>query len=152
LKFLFNIIGTSLSLIISKLFNNKSVAYAAKLEEYEETMILSNSDWYSLLLSYGIGVILIYLVFFLLYKNALKFKNELELNELEIFETKVSLYSFMVMALIPVTSIILLEILPEENIGYAGMVYCLYGVIVPIYITLVDRKRLALGLTKPKQH
>jgi len=152
LKFLFNIIGTSLSLIISKLFNNKSAAYAAKLEEYKETMILSNSDWYSLLLSYGIGVILIYLVFFLLYKNALKFKNELELNELEIFETKVSLYSFMVMALIPVTSIILLGILPAENIGYAGMIYCLYGVIVPIYSTLVDRKRVALGLTKPKQH
>ena len=150
LKFLFNIIGTTLSLIISNLFNNNSAAYAIKVAEYKETMILSDNEWFSLLLSYGIGVILIYLVFFLLYKNAFKFKNELELNELEVFETKVSLYSFAVMALIPVTSIFLLGILPAESIGYAGMIYCLYGVIVPIYSTLVDRKRVALGLTKPK--
>jgi len=149
LKFLFNIIGTTLSLIISNLFNNNSAAYAIKVAEYKETMILSDNEWFSLLLSYGIGAILIYLVFFLLYKNALKFKNELELNKLEIFETKASLYSFAVMALIPVTSIILLGILPVESIGYAGMIYCLYGVIVPIYSTLVDRKRVALGLTKP---
>jgi hypothetical protein len=148
LKFLFNILGTLLTLLISNLFNDQSAAHALKAEEFKENMMLSNQDWFGLLIGYGIGLILIYLVFYLLYKNALKFKNELELNELEVFETKVSLYSFAVMAIIPVISILLLFILPDQHQFFAGMIYCSFGIIVPVYYTLVDKKRKALGFKK----
>jgi len=148
LKFLFNVLGTLMTLLISNLFNDQSAAHALKVEEFKENMILSNQDWFGLLIGYGIGLILIYLVFYLLYKNALKFKNELELNELEVFETKVSLYSFAAMAIIPVLSIILLFILPDQYQYFAGMIYCSFGIVVPVYYTLVDKKRKALGFKK----
>ena len=64
LKFLFNILGTLLTLLISNLFNVQSAAHALKVEEFKENMMLSYQDWFSLLISYGIGLILIYLVFF----------------------------------------------------------------------------------------
>ena len=147
LKFLFNILGTTITLIISNQLNDNSAAYKIKVEEFKETMILSDNEWFSLFLSYGIGLILIYLVFILLYKNALKFKNELELNELEVFETKVELYSFAVMSLVPITSIILLCTLPEKYTFVAGMIYCSFGIIVPVYYTITDKKRATLKLT-----
>jgi uncharacterized membrane protein len=148
LKFLFNILGTLMTLIISNLFNDHSAAHALKVEEFKENMMLSNQDWFGLLIGYGIGLILIYLVFYLLYKNALKFKNELELNELEVFETKVSLYSFAAMAIIPVLSIILLFILPDQYQYIAGFIYCSFGIVVPVYYTQVNKKRKALGFKK----
>ena len=145
LKFLFNILGTGFFLKISQLFEVNSEAFHLKLSEFKETMSLSQGEWFSLFLSYGIGLILLYLIFILLYKNALKFSKELELNEMEIFETKASLYGYLVMMIIPILSLFILFLAPIKYQYFAGMIYCSFGIIVPVYFSITDKKRKAVS-------
>jgi len=146
LKFLFNILGTGIFLNIREFFGDKSEAFLLKKEEFNSTMNLSESELGSLLVSYALGLILIYLVFFFFYKNALKYKEELELNAIELYETKVKLYSYPVMMIVPLTSLLIVLLAPESLGGYAGTIYCLFGVVIPLYEYLAKKRMTKLGL------
>lgn len=148
LKFLFNILGTGIFLNVREYFGDKSEAFLLKKEEFNTTMLLSESELASLLVSYALGLILIYLVFFFFYKNALKYKEELELNEMELYETKVQLYSYPVMMIVPTLSLLIVLLAPESLGGFAGIVYCLFGVIIPLYKFLAKKRMIKLGLLK----
>lgn len=148
LKFLFNILGTGIFLDIRNFFGDKSDAFLLKQEEYNTTMNLSNSELGSLLVSYAVGLILIYLVFFFFYKNALKYKEELELNATEIYETKVKLYSYPVMMTVPLISLFMLLIAPETLGNFAGIVYALFGIVIPLYQYLAKKRMKKLKLLK----
>ncbi len=127
LKFLFNILETSLILQIRSAFGDKSSTLNSKIDEFNGAM-LSEPQWFELFFYYAFGLILIYFVFFFFYLNALKSKSELELNALEIFETKTKLFRS---GNDDCTCHLNIDAFfsSAENKGFAGSVYCLFGVI-----------------------
>src|SRR5574338_54821 len=75
LKFLFTLI-----------FNNQIYGSSSS------TFVISQNDLPKLMVIYGLGYLLIYLLFAIMYLHALKMKTELDLTTGEIFETKNKLY------------------------------------------------------------
>lgn len=138
LKYLFDIFGTFIWLKIKLALGDNSEAIQIKIQEFKQ-MNLSTDQWGDLMIRYGGGLIMIYLVFLFLYWNALKKKNELELNEMEVYETKVKLFSYPVMLMIPISSVLIVLIGGNAAAGYAGMVYSLFGLVIPLYYKVVEK-------------
>jgi divalent metal cation (Fe/Co/Zn/Cd) transporter len=92
-----------------------------------ETMI--NADQVgSLMIIYGLGAACIFLTLAWMYQYAKKQAEALELDEIELFDTSTSLKSNLLMASIPLVSV-LIAILFHSNkfVGaYAGFTYFLY--------------------------
>ena len=76
---------------------------------------------------YGIGYIIIYVLFLLLYVHALRKKDLLELNGLEIFDTRTKIYSQAILVGIGVLCTLLAHLLPIGIAGLSGMCYMLIG-------------------------
>ncbi len=96
-----------------------------------------NSDNMTLLMTaYGAGATLIFAAMAWLYRHASKKREELELDEYEIFITKVSLWQNLLMSFIPFLSTIVAFLHPfgygALNFGIAGFIYMLYP---PVMIT-----------------
>ena len=79
----------------------------------------------TLMMIYGAGFSVIYLLFALMHFNALKYKNELEMKPEEIFETQTLAYINVIGVGIGVTSITLAALLPLEYTGISGFAYFL---------------------------
>jgi uncharacterized membrane protein len=104
------------------------------------------SDLPTLMLIYGIGFILIYLLFLLMYKHALDKKEQLELTPSEIFDTRTSLYANGILIVIGIISIILSQVLPPGSAGLAGMAYILIGPAFSTFYSLRAKKKRRSGL------
>ncbi len=85
---------------------------------------------------YGFGFFLVYFVFFLLYQNALKHKEYLQLNLIEIFHTKTEMYKQSFMMLIGIVSVTCAALFSDNNIGMSGMIYIAIGPVITILIRL----------------
>ncbi len=64
--------------------------------------------------------------------NALKRKEELELNEKEIFETKSSLLAFIALVAVACTSMLVVIVFGGRYSGYSGFVYMTIPIILPL--------------------
>jgi len=95
--------------------------------------VLQVTDMAKLMAIYGTGYILIYLLFLLLYKHALKQARELELSPAEIFETKTKLSKFYILIAIGVLSVMVAFIVAPDNAGIAGLVYILIGPALSVF-------------------
>jgi uncharacterized membrane protein len=84
---------------------------------------------------YGLGYAAISLVFLLLYRYAWYQRFALQLNELEVFQTRRSLIDYAALTLIGVCSAALALSLPARMIGLAGFFYFC----IPAYYTLSGR-------------
>lgn len=89
--------------------------------------VINVTDVSKLMAIYGIGYILIYILFSMMYLHALKKVKELELSPGEIFDTKTKLYKNYFLIAIAVLSIIVSFVVSPENAGIAGFVYILIG-------------------------
>jgi hypothetical protein len=88
---------------------------------------MKTTDVSNLMAIYGIGYILIYLLFSLMYSHALKKAGELELSPGEIFDTKTKLYKYFVLIGVGVLSVIVAFFVPPDMAGIAGLIYILIG-------------------------
>jgi uncharacterized membrane protein len=86
-----------------------------------------------LMVVYGVGYILIYIILTLLYIHALGKKEILDLTDTEAFDTRTKIYSQLVLISIGGLSIVTALILPPEKAGLAGLVYMLIGIALSIY-------------------
>ncbi|WP_425393082.1 TMEM175 family protein [Ekhidna sp.] len=96
-----------------------------------------NSDNMTLLMTaYGAGATLIFMSMTWLYREAYNKRDDLDLNEYEVFATKVSLWQNLLMSSIPFFSTIIAFFHPfghgALNFGIAGFIYMLYP---PVMIT-----------------
>lgn len=93
-------------------------------------------DMRLLMTAYGIGAMLIFLTLSLLYKHAYKRREDLELDDYEVFVTKTSFTHNLLMSSIPFLSSIIsiFQIFGDGPINYiiAGFIYMLY---VPVMFT-----------------
>jgi len=99
-----------------------------------------------LMVIYGAGIAGIFLVLMFMYRYALKNTEELGLNKLEIFETKVSINNNLLMASIPLLSILLSLLIPNPIIGgiIGGFTYLLYWPVVHVFVRRTGKKRKLL--------
>jgi uncharacterized membrane protein len=72
---------------------------------------------------YGLGYIAIYSIFFLLYWHALRKRHALQLNHLEIFDTRTKMYAQLILVAVGMCSVFLAMILPSREAGISGMFY-----------------------------
>ncbi|XOV93116.1 MAG: TMEM175 family protein [Bacteroidota bacterium] len=133
LKFLFKVLVSMYGSIFAKLFGIVFDSPPAF------TTMISTKDAPELMLIYGIGAAFIFLIIVLMYRYALSKTKELGLNEIEIFDTKSSLQSAVIMSSIPVLSVLIVLIFGNFIIGVmlSGFVYMLY----PFIYWIWGRKR-----------
>jgi uncharacterized membrane protein len=103
-------------------------------------------DWGSLMTIYGIGAAATFLVLALMYRHALKKKEELELNEIEVFDTRTKVQTNLLLASVPFLSAMIS--LSFNGSGWAGALagpaYFLYTPVMFIFGRRVDKKRKKL--------
>jgi uncharacterized membrane protein len=96
---------------------------------------------------YGLGFLIIYSIFFLMYRHALRRRGHLQLSVLEVFDTRTKLYSQLTMVVVGGCAVILALVLPPRLAGWSGW---WYFVIPPAFWLVharrgVLRKRVAGG-------
>jgi len=92
--------------------------------------VLKRSDAPSLFLIFGAGYVAVFLVFTLLYLHALRRRDELGLNEIELHDTRSRLWSVMLNGFTGVLSIATVLIFGEAGARWAGPIYLLNGPIL----------------------
>jgi uncharacterized membrane protein len=105
---------------------------------------IEQSDLPLLMIIYGIGFILIYLLFFFMYLHALTKKEELELTPSEIFDTKTTLYSNVLLWVIGMLSVAVAIVLPSKLAGFAGFVYTLIPPVFSVFHANRRRKKRSI--------
>lgn len=105
--------------------------------------MISPGDMGYLMVIYGLGAMSVFYMLAIMYKHALGQADNLELTEIEKFETSVSIKSNLLMGTIPLISVILALIL--INSPYAGLVsgvfYFMYAPVMFLFGHWVDKKR-----------
>lgn len=132
-KFLTNVYGT----LLGRFFGTEIQINNIQLTE--------GGDMPTLMITYGWGVAGIFIVLMLMYRYALKHAEELELNDMEIFETKTSIGSNMLMAGIALLSILLALMIPNPIIGgfLSGCSYLLCWPVMTIFAKRRNKLRKA---------
>lgn len=99
-----------------------------------------------LMIIYGVGAACVFLVLTLMYRYALKKADELELNEIEQFDTRVSIRTNQLMGLVPLLSVITAVIFYNNMFAgaFSGFVYFLYTPLMMLHGRYVDKKRKEL--------
>jgi hypothetical protein len=95
---------------------------------------------------YGLGFLIIYSIFFLLYLHALRRRQHLQLSLLEVFDTKTKLYSQLTMMAVGASAVILALVLP---VGLAVQSGWWYFVIPPAFSVLHGRRAVMRKRIKP---
>ncbi len=96
---------------------------------------------------YGLGFIIIYSIFFLLYVHALRLKGHLQLNPLEVFDTRTKLYTELTMVASGICAVILALVLPVRLADRSGMFYFIIAPALSLvhWRRAVIRKRIKGG-------
>jgi hypothetical protein len=76
---------------------------------------------------YGMGFVIIYSIFFLMFFHALRKKGHLQLSPLEVFDTRTKLYSQLSMVAIGGCAVILALVMPASIADKSGMAYFIIG-------------------------
>ena len=101
--------------------------------------VIVGKDQAGLMLAFGIGYILIYLLFSLMYLHALKNKDLLKLLPHEIFATLTQLYKNLILVFIGIVAVVISQIIPYQNSGAAGMTYFFIGPVISIFFSWRNR-------------
>ncbi len=91
----------------------------------------------TLMIVYGLGYATVYLVFVLLYCNALRQRKELDLNRLEIFDTYSTMMESGLQLGLGVGCALLSAVLPANQAGLAGFIFFL----IPVGMSLIGMMR-----------
>jgi uncharacterized membrane protein len=80
----------------------------------------------SLMLIYSLAVFVLFVIFALLYRHALRHRDELGLDALGVYDATTDMWRHLVTALLAATSITMALLLPK-NAEWAGLIYFLLG-------------------------
>ncbi len=108
--------------------------------------MINRENMGQLMVIYGVGAVSVFLVLILMYRYALQKADGLELNEIEIFDTKASMRTNLLMAIVPAISVTLALFFINSWLAgpISGSVYFLYTPIMFWHGRNLDRKRKAL--------
>ena len=124
------------------------VALAFDIDWLWDTLrsMIKAEDMPDLMIIYGIGASSIFWVLRLMYAHAYRLADQLELTELERFDTRVSMRTNTLMAIVPMVSVVFAIILsPHWSAGMvSGMTYFLYSPLMFWHARKVDVERRKL--------
>lgn len=103
--------------------------------------MIDGNDVPTLFLIYGLGYITINLLFHLMYRVAIKHRDKLGLNAIELFESKTIAGIYLICSFIGVCSIIIAYTIPLQYIGFAGFFYTFIGPTYGVWYAYRGRKR-----------
>jgi uncharacterized membrane protein len=89
---------------------------------------------------YNTGYIIIYLLFYLMYRHAQSHAEKLELTTYELFETRSMMYINLINVLIGAIAIVVTFFLPDNLVGASGYTYFLIPVAYSIFFSLRSKK------------
>jgi hypothetical protein len=133
-----------------------SIVFGASELRADAMGFIKGTDVGELMIIFGLGASTIFFVLMLMYRQALAHASELDLNEIEIFDTKSSIRANMLMGSIPLFSALLAMILnnnPMLSGLIPGFAYFLYMPVMWIQGAKREKKRIALlaSLENPQQ-
>lgn len=102
------------------------------------SVVMPSEQAPTLMIIYGSGAAAVFLVISWMYLLAYKRRKEIELNELEIFHTKTSIYDNLISAGIPLISVIIAAF---GGFFWAGMIYWLFAIAMPVFHTLREKRK-----------
>lgn len=114
--------------------------------------IYKGTNMVYLMVIYGIGAASVFAVLMLMYRYALNNRIALQLNDLETFDTRISMYTNFFMGVIPLLSVFVALCTQHVRLGglYAGLTYFLYLPAMFGFKGYARRKRKKLiGLHQP---
>ena len=94
-----------------------------------------------LFLLYGGGPFTMSILFYLFYRNAYARRKELELTEIEAYDTRWFALENLFDAAVPVVATVLALVLPSPMVGLAGFAYCLFGLAAFIHGSIYGKGR-----------
>lgn len=99
-----------------------------------------------LMIIYGLGYATVFIILAVMYRYAMKKAGELELNEIESFDTRTSFTTNLMLSTVPIVSVIMAMIFYDNRyVGfYSGFSYFLYPPVMWIYGRMIDKKRKPL--------
>lgn len=108
--------------------------------------MIKGEDMGQLMIIYGVGAAAVFLVLMQMYRYALKRADDLELNEIERFDTRSSIRLNLLMALVPLLSVIMAAIFQNSWLAgpISGFTYMLYTPLMFGHGRIVERKRKKL--------
>ena len=106
--------------------------------------VMDDRNFPSLLLIYGCGFVAVYSVFLMMYLNAYRQRTSLELNALELFDTRAAIGSDVVLISIGVISMLLAWVGTPKITFASGLMYWLIGPAMGVYWTICGRRRHTL--------
>jgi len=93
------------------------------------TMKITVHEVSQLFILYSAGFAAVTVLWILFYGHAYRLRHKLQLNDLEILETRMEIVEQWSMLAIPLTSIVLALTLPPDKIGFAGFIYFALGIV-----------------------
>lgn len=136
LRFLANLLVSIYANFIMQLFGSEeSTVYAIKQS-------IDPNDMPLLMIIYGMGAFLIFFILSLMYKYALKHKKELNLNELECFDSKTSYYVLIIMYTVPLLSVLIS--LALIRFYWSGIISGFIYMVYPLAFAIFHNKRTKL--------
>lgn len=132
--------------VLSKLFHALISQNEAAFQELF-TRTIQPADISLLMIFYGLGIVLIFGTLAFMYRYALKKKTELDLNEIEIFETKTSVYTNLCLMIPPLLSALTaLSGIGSVTFNFilAGNIYLIYPILMPLFARVRNKKKRKL--------
>lgn len=118
------------------------LSYALGLARSSETFLLGSlGNVNDLFVIYGIGYIAMCASIILLNLHAWRLRDDLELSELERYDTRAEIGAWAIVGGAGLLSIILALTTPPTWGGLPGWAYALLGIVMPIYGTKTGRRR-----------
>lgn len=99
----------------------------------------------TLFIIYGAGVIAVFGMLALLYAHALRRRGELELDRIELFDTRSSFARNLLAAGVGAVSIAIALTVPSRMIGLAGYAYFLFGPVFAVHGSVAGSRRRKLA-------
>lgn len=98
----------------------------------------------TMMIIYSAGYISIFAVFVLLHLHAFRKREELELTDLEVFDTKVRIGDFLVFIAVGLISISIIFIMGSRGSALSGFSYFLIGIGMSVHRSIAGRRRKRL--------
>jgi hypothetical protein len=114
--------------------------------------MINARDMADLMIIYGVGAGTVFLILMLMYRYALSKKDELELNEIETFDTRVAIRTNLLLGSVPLLSAAVALLLHQHILAglFSGITYFLYFPVMLLHGNRVDKQRSKL-LAQPNQ-
>ncbi|HJZ79026.1 MAG TPA: TMEM175 family protein [Pyrinomonadaceae bacterium] len=106
-----------------------------------EHMVENTDQVAQLMMIFGAGYIAVFGLFVLLYWHAYRKREMLELNELEVFDTRVDIQESGLNVIIGTISVLIAVIGRGRLAGVAGMTYMLCPIVLSIHGSMMGRRR-----------